>query len=488
MSAIRQRGILIGGAAAAAFYGAPALAADLTIKAPPALAPATGCFSSLYSYINSSVQDCPLAWNGITVYGAIDIGVDYMTHGVRFNRVYPQGVEILIAKNSQNARYSIAPNGLGQSVAGIKGTREFAQGWSFVFNLETGFDPYSMRLANGPRSLVENNAAILANQSANGDSSRAGQIFNTQAYAGLSSKTFGTLTFGRQATLTLDGVRAYDPMSGANAFSMIGDSAKTAGVGDTEDARFNTATKYVLNIGSFRVASTRQFGGYNQGNGSDGAYEAQIGGDFGGLSVDAIFSYVRDAVSLANWSTATKVATPAEMNTLKATLSNDSSVLLLAKYTIGPARLFGGYEYIRSQNPSDNYANGFTSVGGYPIAANIVLPGSVTSDDYTINKILQVFWTGVRYSVTSNLDIGGAYYRYKQNDYNTSACTGSGVNTSSSKCAGVQNTLSVMIDYRLFKRLDVYGGVMYSQVNGGLASGFLHDRNLAPTIGMRLQF
>jgi predicted porin len=184
----------------------------------------------------------------------------------------------------------------------------------------------------------------------------------------------GTLTFGRQATLTLDGVKAYDPMSAANPFSMIGDSAKTAGVGDTEDARFNTATKYVLDIGSFRVASTRQLGGYNQGNGSDGAYEVQIGGDFGGLSADAIFSYVRDAVSLANWSTATKVATPAEMNTLKATLSNDTSVMLLAKYTIGPAKLFGGYEYIRSGNPSDNYANGFISIGGYPVAANSVLP------------------------------------------------------------------------------------------------------------------
>jgi predicted porin len=101
---------------------------------------------------------------------------------------------------------------------------------------------------------------------------------------------------------------------------------------------------------------------------------------------------------------------------------------------------------------------------------------------------LQVFWTGVRYSITSNLDIGGAYYRYNQNDYNTSACTDSGVNTSSSKCAGAQNAMSVMIDYRLFKRLNVYGGVMYSQVSGGLASGFLHDRIVAPTIGMRLQF
>jgi predicted porin len=478
---------VIGAAVAAAFSNASAFAADLPLKAPPA--PATSsCFESLYNYVASSAQDCPLAWAGVTLYGTVDMGVDYMTHGARFNGFYAQGVEVLIAKNSQGARYSIAPNGLGQSVIGIKGTEEFATGWSFVFKLETGFDPYSLRIANGPRSLIENNSNILANQSANGDSSRAGQIFNSQAYAGLSNKALGTLTVGRQNSLTLDGVKAYDPMGGTNAFSMIGDSAKTAGVGDTEDARYNTAAKYMVNIGQFRVGGLYQFGGYGQGNGSNGAYEGQIGGDFGGLSVDAIYSYVRDAVSLDNWSTATAVATPAEMNTLKATLSNDRSILLLARYVAGPVKLFGGYEYIRFQNPSDDFANGFTSIGGYPIAANSVISGSVTFSDYSLNKVLQVFWAGARYSILSNLDIGGAYYHYNQNDYNSSPCTGSGVNTSSSKCAGTQDAVSAALYYRLLKRLDVYGGVMYSRVNGGLASGYLHANNIAPTVGLRLQF
>jgi predicted porin len=62
------------------------------------------------------------------------------------------------------------------------------------------------------------------------------------------------------------------------------------------------------------------------------------------------------------------------------------------------------------------------------------------------------------------------------------------VNTSSSKCAGTQDAISAMIDYRLLKRLDIYGGVMYSRVNGGLASGYLHANNVAPTVGLRLQF
>jgi hypothetical protein len=68
---------VIGGIAATACCGASALAADLPTKAPATLAPATSCFASFYDYVSSSAQDCPLTWNGITVYGAIDIGVDY---------------------------------------------------------------------------------------------------------------------------------------------------------------------------------------------------------------------------------------------------------------------------------------------------------------------------------------------------------------------------------------------------------------------------
>ena len=218
--------VVVGGTVVAAFCGASALAADLPTKAPPTPAPGTSCFANFSDYINSSAQDCPLSWSGITLYGAIDIGAGYVTHGVPFNGAYPQGIEPLISKNSQGARFSIAPNGLGQSVVGIKGTEEFAQGTSFVFKLETGFDPYSMQLANGPRSLIENNGSILANQSANGNSSRAGQAFNSEAYAGFSNTTFGTLTSGRLNSLTLDTVTAYDPMGGPTPSQHSGLPAK----------------------------------------------------------------------------------------------------------------------------------------------------------------------------------------------------------------------------------------------------------------------
>ena len=128
--------------------------------------------------------------------------------------------------------------------------------WSLIFNVETGFDPYSLQLANGPKSLVQNNATTLEYQSANGDSSRAGEPFNTVAYAGISNRTFGALTVGRQDSLVLDNLSRYDAMGAAHAFSVIGDSSTVAGVGDTEDARYNTSLQYKVGTGPIRLAGS----------------------------------------------------------------------------------------------------------------------------------------------------------------------------------------------------------------------------------------
>ena len=88
--------------------------------------------------------------------------------------------------------------------------------------------------------MSENSALKLPFQNTNANSSRAAQWDNSLGYLGLSSKTFGTLTFGREYSLTLDGVNAYDPMGGSYAFSPIGWSGKVPGAGSTEDTRPNT--------------------------------------------------------------------------------------------------------------------------------------------------------------------------------------------------------------------------------------------------------
>jgi hypothetical protein len=219
LAALLAAGSLVGSAVGGAS------AADLPLKAPaPVVTPS--CFASPASYFLASPEACPLTWNGITLYGTIDVGGGYQTHGVPYNGTYPNGVEELIAKNSNAARYTLLPNGLGQSHIGIKGDEPIADNWSFIFNLQTGFDPYTLQLANGPKSLAQNNTNPLDVQSANGDSSRAGQIFNTVAYGGFTNPLWGTLTVGRQNSLILDGLGHYDAMAAAPAFSVIGASTR----------------------------------------------------------------------------------------------------------------------------------------------------------------------------------------------------------------------------------------------------------------------
>ena len=461
-----------------------ASAADLPAQSPPPARPpaptANPCFASPYDFLIADPDDCPLAWNGITLYGRLDYGAGYESHGAPFNGNYPNGVNTLIKKNGNQSHTTIAPNGLGQSYIGVKGKEPIASDWSLVFNFQNGFDPYTLQRANGPKSLVQNNTTPLDQQTANGDFSRAGQLFNTEAYAGLSHPTFGALTAGRQNSLILQGLGDYDAMGAAPAFSVIGVSNIAGGGGDTENARYNTSVKYDVAAGPLRFAALYQFGGFDQGNGSNGAFSTEVEGHFGPLTFDLVGQKVKDAVSLSNFG---QFPLPAgvPLNGLKATLSDKESGLVSARYDFDRASIYAGWEYILFANPSDAYPNGFTAIGNYPVPA-----GFVNATAYTEHKILRVFWTGVKYALRDNLDVAGAYYHYYQNNYNTAPCTDGGLSASS--CGGALNAYSAMIDYRPSKRVEAYGGFMWSQVTGGMASGYLNRVNFAPTIGVQVKF
>ncbi len=469
-------------------------AADLAGASGPAPA---SCFSSFGAFLDSTPKECPLTWNGITLYGAIDMGVGYSSHGAAFNPSYPQGVQEVIAKFSKGPMWQLVPNGLQRSNVGLAGKWEVAPGWSVIGNVNTDFDPYSLQLANGPASLVQNNEQTLASQSANGDSSRAGQFDNTQGYVGVANATFGTLTVGRLNSFSADLVSTYDPMQGSYAFSMIGNSATyVSGVGDTETTRYESALKYLWSGNGYRAGAVWQFGGYSLGNGSNGAAQADLGADFGALSIDGIYSYARDAAALSLYG-ADPLPKGVGPDDLKATLADINGAILAAKYRVGGWTLSGGYEYAVFAPPSDAYPNGFPSLGGYT-----VLPGAVNSTAYINNKQLQVGWLGARYALRPDVDLAGAYYIAHQNDYAPStAKPGScGPNTLAAVpgaspqgalntfCAGNLQAVSALLDYRPFKRLDVYAGALYSVASGGIASGYIHSANFAPTAGFRFSF
>src|ERR1700686_1607897 len=480
---------------ASAAYATPASADDMVTKAQPAATtkalsqPAT-C-SSLEDFVATA---CPLTWNGITVYGTIDGGASWRSHGAPFNGTSAVGVDYLIQKYSNRPRWDLAPNGLTQSNIGIKGKEPLAPGWDFIFDLQAGFDPYSLHLANGPHSVAQNAGVPLTSQDSNADSSRAGQFYNSVGYLGVSSP-YGTLTVFRQNSLTLDAVFAYDPMGASYAFSPIGWQGITCGVGNTEDCRFSTAAKYRVDIGQFRVAALWQFGGYDLNNAATGSYQLQIGGDVtnlagGTLSLDAIGSYVQNAVSIGLAGNTLPAVLP---QVLTATLSDDSSVMLVAKYSNGPVKLLAGYEYIRYAPPSNPYAagTGFSDISGDFVCAGCAAFNNTNINNTAFNagdKLFHVFWTGLKYTITDNLDVIGAYYHYDQPAFGAPVNCAAAGGATPATCHGTFDAVSFAVDWQFAKKFDAYAGFMFSQVNAGLANGYLHPNSIDPTGGLRFRF
>jgi predicted porin len=475
--------ILLASTAAIALCGA-AHAADLPVytKAPPLSSPPP--LVSCTSAVQFIVTDCPLTYYGITVYGTIDMGVGYESHGAPFNKNIISGVTELVQKTSRpTSMWLQTPGGLSQSNIGIKGREAITSGLDFVFDLNFGFDPYSMTAANGPKSFLDNNGVPLASQSSNADSSRAGQFYNGVGYAGLSS-SYGTLTFGRQNSLELDGVLGYDPMGAAYAFSVIGWQGTAVGGGRTEDARISTAVKYRVDVGDnlFRLGAIYQVGGYENNNSTQGEWGVQIGKDFnfgayGKLSLDAIYTVDKGAVTSSPLTAAQNLLFP---GTIAATISDDNSVMLLAKYTYQRLKVYGGYEYITFSNPSTPVTTGFTGIAGIPFAfADITQTAFAFHDEH-----LQIMWTGARYAFTENFDAGIAYYHYDQNSYGKTFCT----TTAAGTCAGTLDAVSFNVDWQFAKKFDLYAGMMYSAVHNGLASGYQVFNNFAPTAGLRFRF
>ena len=204
-------------------------------------------------------------------------------------------------------------------------------------------------LINAPRSRADNNVNALANQTANYNSSAAGQWDNAQGFIGVSNPVYGTLTFGRTNSLALDALTSYDPVA-STAFSPFGFTSSFAGFGNSPTVRPNTAFTYRLNVGNFRLAAQAQVGGYAIGNASNGQYQGQIGADFGDLSLDGVVNWTRDAVSLSSY-TGNPPSGYDVNSVLKATLSNSAGVELMARYTWGPRQVLRGLHLRASDEP-----------------------------------------------------------------------------------------------------------------------------------------
>lgn len=420
-----------------------------------------------------AADDQSLTWNGITLYGTVDLAVTYQSHGAPYSQDFYPGLQYMIGKSSDKSVTAVTNNGLSQSKVGLRGNEPLNDEFSFVFNAEMGFNPASGKLADAPHSLINNNGLPLTSQKSAGDGSRAGQFFNGQAWGGFSSKDYGTLTIGRHVTILGDTIVKYDPMNGSYAFSIIGYSGVTGGMGDTQDVRLDDSVKYLLKAGAFHGGALYQFGKSDASPGE--AWQGNLGFDWEGFSVDGVYGRKKDAISFGSLSAAQVLTLPRD--SLAATISDNESWTIAASWTGGPFKVSGGYEEITYSNPSLPVAAGFAGLGGYWV--------SVTNNAaFPHDKKLDVGWIGLKYSFSKDFDVTGAWYNYDQNAYGAVKCS----NASAGNCSGNEDVYSVRFDYRFNKRFDVYAGAAWSKVSDGLANGFLHTSTVDPTIGFRFNF
>jgi predicted porin len=441
--------------------------------------------------------DGPLTWNGITLYGILDAGLQYQSHGVPISDYFPAATETIIQKNSNGPQYSINGNSLSQSRIGLKGAEDFGNGWSGIFRLETFFNPWSGQLSDALKSVTANNGVALTSQNTGVDSSIAGQLFGGAAYMGVSHAQFGTLTFGRQNGILADGIAKYDPLKASQAFSPIGWSGTAAGSGNTEDRRLDGSLKYEVTTGPVHIAAQFQpKTGANPGT----TGEFALGWLFPGGSIDAYYVQKNDAIAAGSLSAAqvtsvgqvcagtASVATAAAFScaavdkAVTGTISDTTSYGVMGNWSFAnkAATLSAGFESIDYKNPSNIVKHGQITIGGYVLATtnNAAFPST---------KTLKISWIGLKYAVSPQADITGAFYRYSQNSYSTASpgCSDAAI---SAQCSGSENFASVVFDYHFTKRFDGYLGGMWSSISGGLANGFLNTSTIDPTVGFRYQF
>jgi predicted porin len=180
---------------------------------------------------------------------------------------------------------------------------------------------------------------------------------------------------------------------------------------------------------------------------------------------------------------------------MTATLSDNTNVIVGAKYQVDKLKLYAGYERIQFTNPSDPVSS-FTDIAG-----DFVCAGCQSFNGTNINntafshadKILQFAWFGSKYALTDSLDLATAYYHVWQNDFSGGAAnsqhgTCAQVTTARGDCAGGLDSFSILLDWKFAPKWDTYIGTLYTRLNGGMDSGFLAKDNLATTAGLRFRW
>lgn len=339
-----------------------------------------------------------LAQNSVTLYGLIDEGVDY-TNNVRGSHNYE-----LQSGFVQGSRW------------GLKGAEELGGGLKAVFQLENGFNVNNGRLAQG------------------------GLLFGRQAYVGLASNRYGTLTVGRQYDSVVDFL-AQTTANGSWAGYMFSHPFDNDNTDNT--FRVNNTVKYLS-----PDWAGLQFGGtYSFSNSTSFANNRQysVGGQYanGGLLVAAAFLQATDPSTTAGGA----INNGGDTNFVASRLRIFGGGV---NYTFGPAT--AGLVYTNTF-VADPTSNGYLN---QTVTTETIAPITGPLAGAAVSSIrFQNFEINGKYQLTPALFIG-AQYVYTLESYSTTF-------------GGVKPTIhsfGLMADYAISKRTDIYIQGAFQKITG----------------------
>ena len=338
----------------------------------------------LVAAVLGSIGVAAHAQSSVTLYGVIDAGVSYVNHAGANSKSlvkYDDGV-------AQGSRW------------GLKGSEDLGGGLKAIFTLESGFN------------------------SGNGTLGQNSREFGRQAFVGLAKDGMGSVTLGRQYSLSTDVLSNYttggNTVAGNYAYH-INDIDQVTSSRIDNSIKFSSANFAGVTFGALYGFSNQAgaFAGAPGTNGSARTYSFGLNYATGPISAGAAYTDIRFPAGQAG------VPTTISNATVPTTIKELRTFGLGARYLMGPAAFWASWTNTRL----------------------VQAPGTGST-----NLVFDAYDVGAKYSFTPALTAGVGYTYMHMADLTNAHFN--------------QGDLS--LDYALSKRTDVYVIGVYQKASGHL--------------------
>jgi GBP family porin len=342
---------------------------------------------------------------------------------------------------SSGQSWGVGSGRVSDTLWGLKGSEDLGGGMHAIFKLESGFN-------------VNNGAFTQPNE-----------IFGRQSYVGVQSNQYGTVTLGKQYDSTVDYLA---PLSAAGQ-DLGNNLAAHPFDNDNLDNSFsiNNSVKYEsANYSGFKFGGLYGFSNKAGSFSDNRAYSAGASYANGPLSIAASYLQINNPGDGGNPGGAVSSAD----NTAPFIAARQRTFGGGVNYAFGPATVGLVYTHTKLDGlDAINTNDGYSALSG----------NSLRFDNHELNT---------RYALTPALSLAGAY-----------TFTNGSFSTNAGDTKPKYHQFSLLADYGLSKRTDVYVEGVYQHASGG-DGGLLGDaaingvspsttnQQVVVTVGMRHQF